>query len=337
MKVVIPMPTTKTRQGAKGAHKNAQLVEALNAEAAAHRLGLDAPLVGALKVEPAAHYLSLSVVTVRRLVEAGLPRPEPQHKAPLIPDQGARPVSEGGHGRVRALTAKRSPGNRFTGSRQSCNGKREGIPKKGKGRRKPASSKLTACALEYRERDRRQAQALDLFGPAQEWSTAAEHWPTLERWLALCGLWFNGNKNPHEFLMCFKGDKPKKAIGWKVAKHAEWAFNTLTGTANKPTAIGFYPYNAVTRDSFWCAVDFDTHRSQTAEQARAQAEKPVRYVDTHYPLLGVIACTSGASGGWHVFIARSLPWAIGAWSAFLRVCLKRSTCQWRRASAKLPA
>src|SRR5262249_1644810 len=41
-----------------------------------------------------------------------------------------------------------------------------------------------------------QAQSLDLFGPTEEWSTAAEHW-SFTQWQAINAILFNGNTDPH--------------------------------------------------------------------------------------------------------------------------------------------
>lgn len=69
------MPTPKTRQGAKGAATNKDFATPLLEYPPPSLLLKNGVLVGALKAPDAARYLSLSLPTVRRLVEAGLLRP----------------------------------------------------------------------------------------------------------------------------------------------------------------------------------------------------------------------------------------------------------------------
>ena len=203
---------------------------------------------------------------------------------------------------------------------QSPNGKREGIPRNGNGRRESANPKgLVVCATDSHEHE--QTQALDLFGPIQEWSMAAEYW-SLPQWQAINAILFNGNTDPHEFLLCHESPNAKerfnKAKRADLSYHVEQSYQTVTGEAKRPCGIGYYPWNGDARQqSYWGALDFDAHEGQSPKRARQLAARLVKRLQAS-PTLTVIACTSGASGGWHVFMFRNLPRPIAEWSAFLR-------------------
>jgi hypothetical protein len=168
----------------------------------------------------------------------------------------------------------------------------------------------------------KQSQSLDLFGPSQEWSRAAEHW-SFAQWQAISAILFNGNTDPHEFLLCHESPNARerfnKAKRADLSYHVEQAYYTVAEVAKRPCGIGFYPWNGATdRQSFWGALDIDAHEGQSPVRARELAARLVAYLQVECPWRPVIACTSGASGGWHVFIFHSEPHPIADWSAFAR-------------------
>jgi hypothetical protein len=168
--------------------------------------------------------------------------------------------------------------------------------------------------------DRAQARNIDLFGSPKEWCKASEQW-TLNQWQALCRVLFNANKNPHEFLLCHASvnarqrfSKAKRAaLDW----HIDEAWKTVADISESERGIGFYPWNDA-KESYWAALDFDVHDGQTPQRARALIASAVTLLQRESPTLAVIACTSGASQGWHLFAFRTLPRPIAEWTAFLR-------------------
>jgi hypothetical protein len=226
---------------------------------------------------------------------------------------------------VNCSRAKRAHSS-FAGS-QSFNGSDPPGPRNGKA---PAANRglsqttmpRATATVAYSAHDQEQAQSLDLFGPPQEWSTAAEHW-SLEQWQALNAILFNGNRDPHEFLLCHESpnakerfNKAKRAdLGW----HVQQAYETIAGKAARQSGIGYYPWNGATdRESYWGGLDFDAHQGQSPERARVLVARLVDLLQVKCPTLAVIACTSGHSDGWHVFMFRTLPRPCSEWSAFLR-------------------
>ena len=165
-------------------------------------------------------------------------------------------------------------------------------------------------------------KAADSFGPRTEWATATQLW-TLAQWRAICAILFNGNTDRHEFLLCHQSDNPKQRfnkaktarLGWLVLE----AYKTIADITERPRGIGFYPWNGARhRLSYWSALDFDAHEGQSPNRARLLAGKAVALLQIENPGLAVIACTSGKSGGWHLFIFSPAPRPITNWSMFLR-------------------
>src|SRR5262245_54414811 len=84
---------------------------------------------------------------------------------------------------------------------------------------------------------------------------------TPPQWFALCIHMMN--KNPSNFFLMPYQDKSGKAKFAKafrvdVEKRMQWAWDTITGRAESPASIGFYPTNNQ-RQSRWGAMDFDIH------------------------------------------------------------------------------
>jgi hypothetical protein len=199
--------------------------------------------------------------------------------------------------------------------------------KAGRAEQKPGSSQVVVTdeASQYSNGHQAQVQSCngdaDLFGPSDQWCKASEVW-SLGQWQALSAILFNGNTDPHEFLLCHPNanktqqfQKAKRAsLGWQIDE----AHKTIAGTAKKPSGIGFYPYNAQTRESYWGGMDFDSHDGLSAERARSFAAKAVTFARAKSPLLEVIAATSGAGGGMHVLFFAREPRPLSQWSDYLR-------------------
>jgi hypothetical protein len=176
----------------------------------------------------------------------------------------------------------------------------------------------------YLSRDGAQTKSgPDLFGPPDQWCRASEVW-SLEQWQALCAILFNGNENLHEFLVCHLNPDPAKQFSKAYGKavldwHIDETYRVISSeSARPPSGIGFYPYNALTRCSYWGGLDFDAHENQSPKRARALAAKAVRFAHAKSPTLKVIACTSGAGGGWHVWFFSRTTKPIAEWSVYLR-------------------
>ena len=119
--------------------------------------------------------------------------------------------------------------------------------------------------------------------------------------VALCEIMRNGN-DLHFFMIPYQKEdgsahfaKAKKA---RADKYASWAWDTVTGKAERRASIGFYPRN---RDgkSCWAAMDFDAH-DDDGERARKLVFAAFALLVRH-PQLFVVLATSG-SGGWHLFV-----------------------------------
>jgi hypothetical protein len=157
----------------------------------------------------------------------------------------------------------------------------------------------------------------------------------LEQWQAINAILFNGNGDPHEFLLCHESantteryNKAKRADrGW----HVQQSYLTIAGAVKQPSGIGYYPWNG-DRQSYWGALDVDAHEGQSSKRARELAARAVTLLSSNSLTLGVIACTSGSSGGWHVFMFRPLPRPIAEWTEFLcklreRIGATESECE----------
>jgi hypothetical protein len=125
---------------------------------------------------------------------------------------------------------------------------------------------------------------------------------TRQQFRQICEHMLNGN-DWHHFLTayCRKTDgracfaKAKRA---RVDRHADWAFDTIEGSAKNPAGIGFYARNAEGK-SRWGALDFDAHDGDQ-KRARRLAFAAFQLLLTQ-PQLFLVLCTSG-NNGWHLFV-----------------------------------
>ncbi len=134
----------------------------------------------------------------------------------------------------------------------------------------------------------------------------------------LCGRMHNGN-SPNDFLMVYRKDTGKPIFGKAhrvdVSKRADWAWNTVTGQAKSKTGIGFYPRDKNGQTS-WGALDFDAHEGDRM-RARELAMNAFALLVRH-PTLWLILGTSGAGGGWHLFVFSELLHPCEEWARLLR-------------------
>jgi hypothetical protein len=147
----------------------------------------------------------------------------------------------------------------------------------------------------------------------------------------------NGNGD-HQFLLCYRDARDKacfsKAYRAKASAHIDWTIDTMCGTAKHKTGIGFYPCNG-DDESCWGALDFDAHNpEERIGRAYVFAGKAFDLLRQEAPNLWLIAGTSGASGGWHVFIFSPHFHPTGQWERFLREVtdrigapLKKGVCE----------
>ena len=133
-----------------------------------------------------------------------------------------------------------------------------------------------------------------------EGSRADRVW-TRSQFMRLCKIMRNGN-GPNEFLQVYCDPQGAarfvKAKSPDVEKRITWAWDTITGRAKHPVAIGFYPWNAQGQ-SRWAAIDFDAHDGDAA-RAKAFALAALQLLRRR-PELHLILTTSG-SEGWHLFV-----------------------------------
>lgn len=136
--------------------------------------------------------------------------------------------------------------------------------------------------------------------------------------LALCEHMLNEN-DPTCFMIPYRRQVDGRAAFAKakrprVAKHAEWAWDTIIGRAKTQASIGFYP-RTPNETSRWAALDFDAHDGNS-DRARDWALNAFRLLMKH-PELFVILCTSG-SDGWHLFVFSRGFHAVGDWIRLLK-------------------
>ena len=133
-----------------------------------------------------------------------------------------------------------------------------------------------------------------------EGSRADRIWTRAE-FMQLCKIMRNGN-DPTEFLhvYCDSKGQPRfvKAKSADVEKRITWAWDTITGRAKHPVAIGFYPWSPQGQ-SRWAAIDFDAHDGGAA-RAKAFALAALQLLRKRAEFY-LILTTSG-SEGWHLFV-----------------------------------
>ena len=161
---------------------------------------------------------------------------------------------------------------------------------------------------------------LDGFAPAAvligEGSRADRIW-TRDQFIQLCKIMLNGN-DPTEFLHVYCGPEGTarfvKARSPDVEKRITWTWDTITGRAKHPVAIGFYPWNPQGR-SRWAAIDLDAHDGDAA-RAKALALAALQLLRNR-PEFYLILTTSG-SEGWHVFVFTAEFHAVEHWVRLLK-------------------
>ena len=133
-----------------------------------------------------------------------------------------------------------------------------------------------------------------------EGSRADRIW-TRDQFIELCKIMRNGN-DLTEFLQVYRGPEGAarfvKARSPDVEKRITWTWDTITGRAKHPVAIGFYPWTAQGQ-SRWAAIDFDAHDGD-AVRAKALALAALQFLRNR-PEFHLILATSG-SEGWHLFV-----------------------------------
>jgi len=133
-----------------------------------------------------------------------------------------------------------------------------------------------------------------------EGSRADRIW-TRDQFIQLCKIMRNGN-DPTEFLHVYCGPEGTarfvKARSPDVEKRITWTWDTITGKAKHPVAIGFYQWNPQGW-SRWAAIDFDAHDGD-AVRAKALALAALQFLRNR-PEFHLILATSG-SEGWHLFV-----------------------------------
>jgi hypothetical protein len=140
--------------------------------------------------------------------------------------------------------------------------------------------------------------------------------------LALCEHMLNDN--PLEHFLAVWIDKANgqarftKASRTRADKRASWAWATITGKANPPTSIGFYPKNAKGQ-SRWAAIDFDAHNGEH-EQARKRSMEAFSLL-LQQSQLHLILCASG--NGYHLFIYTREFYPVSRW-----IVLLKQVCDW---------
>jgi hypothetical protein len=144
---------------------------------------------------------------------------------------------------------------------------------------------------------------------------------TQRQFFALCKHMLNGN--PANFFLIPYQDKDGKAKFAKAfranaEKRIEWAWDTITGKANSPASIGFYPTNSQ-RQSRWAAMDFDIHDDDQM-RARELALKAFSVLYQQPQLYVVLATSAGdpVHSGWHLFVFTAEFFPCGDWERLLR-------------------
>lgn len=141
---------------------------------------------------------------------------------------------------------------------------------------------------------------------------------TKAEFMSLCEHMLNGNE-ANFFMIPYRRTADgvasfAKAKKPRVQRHADWAWETVTGRAKTPASIGFYPRTPDGK-SRWAAMDFDSHDGN-AERARTWAFNAFQVLFRH-PQLFVVLCTSG-SDGWHLFVFTREFHAVDDWIRLLK-------------------
>jgi len=149
-----------------------------------------------------------------------------------------------------------------------------------------------------------------------EGSRADRIW-TRVQFIQLCKIMRNGN-DPTEFLHVYRGPERAarfvKAKSPDVEKRITWSWDTITGRAKHPVAIGFYPWNTQGQ-SRWAAIDFDAHDGN-AVRAKALALAALQLLRNR-PEFHLILTTSG-SEGWHLFVFTAAFHPVEHWVRLLK-------------------
>jgi hypothetical protein len=127
----------------------------------------------------------------------------------------------------------------------------------------------------------------------------------------------NGNPVSH-FLTVWRDDDGAanyaKAKHRQAETHADWTYNTITGSASRKTSMGVYPKNKA-NESTWGALDFDAHEHGQDELAKNRAIRAftlmLEYRDRYLIL-------SASGRGYHVFILANEPRPVAEWSHLLK-------------------
>jgi hypothetical protein len=128
---------------------------------------------------------------------------------------------------------------------------------------------------------------------------------TSRQFFAICAHMLN--ENPANFFLMPYQDKESqpqyaKAFKANVTKRVAWAWDTITGKAQSPASIAFYPTNA-DRKSRWAAIDFDAHDGNAA-RARDFALKAFAILYQQPQLFVCLATSAGDAehSGFHLFL-----------------------------------
>jgi TOTE conflict system primase-like protein len=127
------------------------------------------------------------------------------------------------------------------------------------------------------------------------------------------------NRNPmSHFLSVWRDEKDGSAHFAKAKSHrradatAAWAYDSVTGKAQRKTSIGVYPKNR-DNQSNWSAIDIDNHDG-TNELAKELAEHAFSLC-LHYRDRTVILSDSGR--GYHIFVLSQEPRPVSEWVGML--------------------
>lgn len=127
---------------------------------------------------------------------------------------------------------------------------------------------------------------------------------TSRQFFAICAHMLNENP-ANFFLMPYQKNgqaKYAKAFSADAGKRIAWAWDTITGKAQSPASIAFYPTNAE-RKSRWAAIDFDAHDGN-ASRAHDFALKAFAILYQQPQLFVCLATSAGDAdhSGFHLFL-----------------------------------
>lgn len=151
-----------------------------------------------------------------------------------------------------------------------------------------------------------------------EGQSARIHYATDEQFFALCRRMLNGN-DPCDFVVGYRDAEGKpqyqRAHKANAYDHAQWVADAFRGRASRPATMALYARNA-SGESCWGGLDFDNHDSDR-ERPRAFALAAFNLL-LQLRELRLILCTSGESGGWHLFIFSDHFHPVADWERLLR-------------------